>query len=146
MLVQPWLSITKHMPTLTQSGASHEIVQQSNRKQTVQPSWFHWYSPYFAWKARPICHQDRKNLILSSGIFKWILKQTPNVQSVLNWTWYPENVKKNHVILYIKKLLAPDNVQIKISIKMVIDLTNILDKKCSLRTLETAFQSFKISK
>ena len=37
-------------------------------------------------------------------------------------------------------------MQIKISIKMTIDLVNVLDSKCPLRMLEMAFQSIKISK
>ena len=43
-------------------------------------------------------------------------------------------------------LLLSEVTPIKISIKRTIDLENILDRICPLRTLEMAFQSTKISK
>ena len=67
------------------------------------------------------------------------------------------NSKQNRVYLTETKNIEKRNItqdpalvleetQTEISMKITIDLANILDKNCPLRTLEMAFQSIKILK
>ena len=57
-----------------------------------------------------------------------------------------QKIFKNHKKYKINSGTLREVTQIKISIKMTIDLENILVRICPLRKLEMAFQSIKISK
>ena len=110
-------------------------------------------------ESRSICVRDRKipDFDNCSEIFKWIL------MILIQWhhteyCWFSHDVTKiqtTKLSIILRFYLAESDIQsnfknrttcIKISIKRTIDLENILDRICPLRTLEMAFQSTKISK
>ena len=84
---------------------------------------------------------------IPSGLTQEPCRCKAHTISILSWKWYiSRTISKTAQNIKYNRLLLREVTPIKISIKMTIDLENILDRICPLRTLEMAFQSTKISK
>ena len=75
----------------------------------------------------------------------WNLDITIELLGITNYFLYPSHSKIDEKEPQYSEQILPVT-PIKISIKRTIDLGNILDRICPLRTLEMAFKSTKISK